>query len=86
MLKFSCGCNVVGPLLAVPTLYIIESTNISDEERLSVPYFEAMKGDVYREKVPFCTWEELKEMVNSGHVELASHGHEHISFLDKIDC
>ncbi|SCA62522.1 Uncharacterized protein SCG7109_AB_00170 [Chlamydiales bacterium SCGC AG-110-M15] len=72
-------------LLAVPTQYITETTNQSAETRLSVPYFEAMNNEVYAEKAPFCTWEELREMLASGHVELASHGHRHVNMTNKVD-
>lgn len=64
-------------LLGVPVKYIVEGTNMSAETRLSVPYYEAMKGNCFQEKAPFCTWKELNEMVQSGSVEVASHSFSH---------
>jgi len=63
-------------VLGVPVKYILPSTNLKAEERLDVTYKTAM--ECYREKAPFCTWEELREMQMSGHVEIASHSYSHI--------
>ncbi len=65
-------------ILAVPVKYIVEDTNIASSVRLQVPYDEAMKEGVYQERVPFCTWSEISEMVKSGYVEVASHSYSHI--------
>lgn len=70
-------------ILAVPIRFIIDKTNVSAEERLAVPYHLAMKDDVYIKKVPFCTWEEIIEMSNSGHVDIACHSYNHKNLLDK---
>lgn len=67
----------IGAVLAVPVQYILNSTRESPEKRLSVSYKEAMQGDTYKEKVPFCTWEELKEMAASGYVKIGSHSFSH---------
>lgn len=64
-------------LLGVPVHYILESTTVGAEERLSVPYSLMMQEGFYEQKVPFCTWEELNEMVSSGLVEAASHSYMH---------
>ncbi len=64
-------------LLGVPTRYILEKSNLSSEERLSVPYTLAMQDGFFDKKAPFCTWEEIEEMVASGHVQVASHSHAH---------
>lgn len=64
-------------LLAVPTKFIQASTLIDPNERLSIPYSMAMKGDCHRVHCPFCTWQELKEMAQSGFVEIASHSVHH---------
>jgi peptidoglycan/xylan/chitin deacetylase (PgdA/CDA1 family) len=64
-------------VLAIPVKFIIEDTDMDPKKRLAVPYNDTMKGDVYREKVPFCTWRELNEMVKSGHVHVASHSYTH---------
>lgn len=66
-------------IVAVPTQFIVEKTNIASSIRLAVPYNEMMEGNVYKEKVPFCTWEELHQMVLSGHVAIASHSHSHVN-------
>jgi peptidoglycan/xylan/chitin deacetylase (PgdA/CDA1 family) len=42
-----------------------------------------MKEDVFIKKVPLCTWEELKEMVDSGLVSVASHSYSHKNLLEK---
>jgi len=64
-------------LLSVPVKYILNTTSVSSDIRLSLPYYEAMREDVYKDKAPFCTWEELSEMVASGYVEVASHSYSH---------
>lgn len=73
-------------LLAVPTHYIAESTSLSPSTRLSVPFSLRMQEGVFEHSAPFCTWLELKEMVLSGHVQVASHGVRHanlnFSFVD----
>jgi peptidoglycan/xylan/chitin deacetylase (PgdA/CDA1 family) len=66
-------------LLAVPTGFIIDQTSRPMEERISVSVDEAMQGDVFKTKAPFCTWEELRTMTASGHVEVASHSHAHLN-------
>lgn len=66
-------------LLAVPTAYIQESTELSYEQRSKVAYPNGMDTHTAATQVPFCTWEELKEMQSSGHVIMASHSHTHAS-------
>lgn len=65
-------------LLAVPVKYIVEDTMADAASRLQVPYGDAMKEGVYQERVPFCTWTEISEMVKSGLVEVASHSYSHV--------
>ncbi len=67
-------------LLAVPAGYILDETKASPTLRLSIPYSTAMKGDTFRTHAPFCTWPELREMAQSGHVQIASHSftHQHL--------
>lgn len=65
-------------VLAVPTSYIIEDTNYDSKTRLEVMHSEIMKSENYKNLVPFCTWNELTEMVESKLVKIASHGHKHI--------
>lgn len=69
-------------ILAVPTKYILERTDIDPKTRLSVPTHEAEK--VYNSLAPYCTWEELREMHNSGYVKIASHSHSH-TVMDRPD-
>lgn len=64
-------------ILGVPVRYIMESTNLCPEERLAVPYTLAMQDGFFDKKVPFCTWDEIKEMLASGHVHIASHSFMH---------
>lgn len=64
-------------LLGVPVRYILESTDLTAEERLSVPYTLAMQDGFFDQKAPFCTWKEVREMVQSGLVEVASHSYMH---------
>ncbi|GAB5411794.1 MAG: polysaccharide deacetylase family protein [Chlamydiales bacterium] len=69
-------------LLAVPTAHILESTQTPWEKRLNFT-------DPFIAKKHFCTWEEIYEMVESGHVQLASHTHTHPNLTklphEKID-
>ncbi|MHC1725509.1 MAG: polysaccharide deacetylase family protein [Syntrophobacteraceae bacterium] len=69
-------------VLAVPTAFILESSGLALEERLSVSHEDAMQGDVFREKAPFCTWQELGEMATSGLVHIASHSHSHCNMIN----
>lgn len=71
-------------ILAVPTKYILDSTNVSADIRLGVPYPTGMDNDLYQSHVPFCTWEELKIMANSENVQLASHSHSHIHLAREL--
>lgn len=64
-------------ILAVPTAYIQNATTLALSERLKVPYPKGMEAPLYEQCVPLCTWEELKEMAQSGHVMMASHTHTH---------
>jgi len=64
-------------LLGITARYILDFTYLQAEERLSVPYSLMMQDGFYDRKVPFCTWQELEEMVCSGLVEVASHSYSH---------
>lgn len=73
-------------LLGVPARYILDSSTLAPEERLSVPYTMAMQDGFFDQKAPFCTWEEIDEMVESGHVEVASHSFMHCNLtFDFVD-
>lgn len=63
-------------ILAVPTKFILDKTSISKEKRLSI-----LHDDTYSNihNAPFCTYEELKEMSDSGLVKIASHSVNHVN-------
>ncbi len=73
----------VKALLAVPVKYIVDKTNVDAKIRLQVPYVQGMENPFYKDKIPFCTWEELNEMSQSGLVVMASHGFSHQNLADK---
>lgn len=68
-------------LLAVPVKFILPSTDLPIQERLSCK--NPMQGNLYREKAPFCTWEEIREMQESGYVQIASHSFSHPDLSQK---
>lgn len=68
-------------LLAVPAAYILENTDLSPSQRLSLKHHEIYKN--YETFAPFCTYVELREMVQSGLVELASHSMNHVNLTDE---
>ena len=61
-------------LLAVPTQHIGESASASFNERVNVASDDAFAQPALN---GFCTWAELAEMVQSGHVAVAAHSHTH---------
>lgn len=65
-------------VLAVSTGFIIESTSLSLEERLDTPELHVDLRGCFREKAPFCTWEELQRMASGGLIHIASHSHSHV--------
>jgi peptidoglycan/xylan/chitin deacetylase (PgdA/CDA1 family) len=70
-------------LLAVPVKYIVETTSLDPTIRLSVPYPQGMENNRYKTEVPFCTWEELREMAETPYVSIASHSFSHANLADK---
>ncbi len=70
-------------LLAVPVKYILDSTGVPSGERLNVMHTESMREEVYRDRAPFCTWEEIRQMVESGLVVPASHSFSHRAMTEK---
>lgn len=74
-------------VLAVPIKYILETTDCSPQRRLSVPYAECMQDDNYLQYAPFCTWQEIKTMSDSGLVKIASHSYHHydLTQVDELD-
>jgi hypothetical protein len=71
-------------LLGVSPRYILERTSVSNEERLSVPKTLAFQDEFFEKKAPFCTWEELNEMIGSGFVEIASHTYSKMDLTQAI--
>jgi peptidoglycan/xylan/chitin deacetylase (PgdA/CDA1 family) len=69
-------------VLGVPTAFIVENTRLGLSERIAVPEGDAMQGDVFQTKAPFCTWEELRIMARTGLVAPASHSHRHVDLTD----
>jgi peptidoglycan/xylan/chitin deacetylase (PgdA/CDA1 family) len=72
-------------VLAVPSKFILNTTDLSASKRLGLPHSEMMKDDNYVKHAPFCTWKELNKMFESNHVKIASHGHNHIRLADISD-
>ena len=64
-------------VLAVPTAFIEEDTTLNPEERLNVSGYDGLHQGKSFSHNPFCTWREIKEMVSSGHVVVATHSHNH---------
>jgi peptidoglycan/xylan/chitin deacetylase (PgdA/CDA1 family) len=64
-------------LLAVPTFFIRESTDLEASLRLSLTHHQIYEGENYKTFAPFCTYTELREMIQSGHVTVASHSMHH---------
>lgn len=68
-------------LLAVPSAFILDQTNIESEKRLSLKHQDIYEN--YETFAPFCTFTELREMVQSGHVEIASHSMNHVNLTEE---
>jgi peptidoglycan/xylan/chitin deacetylase (PgdA/CDA1 family) len=66
-------------LLAVPSKYILDSTAFGMDHRLQYEH-----NDLFEkfEEGTFCTYEEMKEMIDSGLVQIGSHSHSHINLLE----
>ena len=69
-------------LLAVPSAYILDSTDAEPDQRLSLTHREIYEGENWRTHAPFCTYAELREMVSSGHVAVASHSMNHVNLAE----
>ncbi len=70
-------------LLAVPSTYILNDTDVMPERRLSLKHHEIYEGDNYKTFAPFCTYAELREMVLSSHVAIASHSMNHVNLSEE---
>jgi polysaccharide deacetylase len=62
-------------ILAVPSKYILDDTNVSPQTRMGFEHNDLFQN---YEKATFCTFKELKEMIDSGLVQIASHSHSHV--------
>ncbi|QKF82556.1 polysaccharide deacetylase family protein [Halarcobacter ebronensis] len=67
-------------LLAVPTKYILDSSQNDKNLRMSFEHNDEFKN---YEKGTFCTFSEMKEMINSGLVQIVSHSHSHTNLLEE---
>jgi peptidoglycan/xylan/chitin deacetylase (PgdA/CDA1 family) len=70
-------------VLAIPAGLILESTDLSDEQRLTVPYKEALRSA--HTHATLCSWQEIRYMVNSKLVVPAAHGLTHQNLLRTSD-
>jgi peptidoglycan/xylan/chitin deacetylase (PgdA/CDA1 family) len=68
-------------LLAVPAAFILDETDIEPRKRLSLKHQDIYEN--YQTFAPFCTYAELREMVQSGHVEIASHSMNHVNLTQE---
>ena len=64
-------------VLAVPTGLINNSVSVPIQKRLSLGHTDIYIDGNYQKYGTFCTWDELKEMHESGFVQMASHSHKH---------
>ena len=67
-------------LLGVTPKYILDDTDKSDEIRLSYEHNDLFAN--YKDAT-FCTYKELKEMIESGLVQVVSHSYSHKNLLEK---
>lgn len=68
-------------LLAVPSAFILDETDIESEKRLSLKHHEIYEN--HEAFAPFCTYVELREMVQSRHVQIASHSMNHANLTQE---
>lgn len=70
-------------LLAVVPKYILDDCDIEDTKRLNYEHNDLFQ---YYENGTFCSYNELKEMIQSGLVEIASHSYSHQNLVeDSVD-
>lgn len=65
-------------VLAIPTGLIAEAVNLPAAHRLALQYEKPLSDKPFNNSC-LCSWEEIKEMVDSGYVIPASHGASHIA-------
>ncbi len=66
-------------ILGVPSKYILNATSESKETRLGFEHNDLFKN---YEKATFCTYQEMREMLKSGLIQIASHSHTHTNLLE----
>jgi len=66
-------------ILAVIPKYILDDSNLSDRDRLNFEHNELLKN---YQNATLCTYKELKEMLKSGLIKIASHSYSHINLLE----
>lgn len=71
-------------VLAIPTALIAEKIEMPAAKRLALQY-EHYLDDQAVDNSSLCSWEEIKEMVDSGLVIPASHGANHVSLNSQSD-
>lgn len=69
-------------VLGVPVKYIQATTTLDTTQRLSIAHGKEMDEPTHQTHAPFCTWDELKEMADSGLVAMASHSYTHCNVTD----
>lgn len=67
-------------LLAVTPKYILDDTDIDDTTRLGFEHNDLFKE---YENATFCTYKELREMSDSGLIQIVSHSYSHKNLLDE---
>ena len=73
-------------VLAVPTGLINDKVTVSIDKRLLLGHDDIYINKNYQNYGTFCTWDELKEMQDSGYVIMASHSYKHKDLSkDSID-
>ena len=76
-------------VLSIPTKYILTDTNIENKKRLSIKHSDMIYNPSVINYAPFCTWKEIKEMSESGYIEVASHSINHPNLaklsLDEVE-
>lgn len=70
----------LGAILGVPAGYIQEDAPLALEERLAVPYPQGLEAPYVHQKVPLCTWKELRALRDDmPDLHFAAHGWRHES-------
>ncbi|RBQ31393.1 polysaccharide deacetylase [Arcobacter sp. FW59] len=67
-------------LLAVPTKYILDNCENEKDLRMSFKHDDEFLN---YEKGTFCTFEEMREMIDSELVQIVSHSHTHTNLLEE---